>query len=192
MQALIEKDWLAFGHPFADRVGMPAVTGSGNTPSELTRQASAPVLQSSPGRHSSVSQAPTSHAQNSNDYSPIFLQVHIVILVHYYCVKFQLTIFVLVESKPKRNSFIILTYINWSTQVEHNKIKDIWSSLMLASSSSSSSITNLYLLNQGQGKRFGCLNFFFFWKFHCPDLFENTNVKIGSCGLSNFSHVIYF
>ncbi|XP_048442167.1 phosphatidylinositol-3-phosphatase myotubularin-1 [Pyrus x bretschneideri] len=73
-QALIEKDWLAFGHPFADRVGMPAVTGSGNTPSELTRQASAPVLQSSPSRHSSVSQAPTSHAQNSNDYSPIFLQ----------------------------------------------------------------------------------------------------------------------
>nr|XP_028961236.1 phosphatidylinositol-3-phosphatase myotubularin-1-like isoform X3 [Malus domestica] len=72
--ALVEKDWLAFGHPFADRVGMPAVMGSGNMPSELTRQASAPVLQSSPSRHSSASQAPTSHAQNSNDYSPIFLQ----------------------------------------------------------------------------------------------------------------------
>ncbi|KAM2279648.1 hypothetical protein ACFX1S_040463 [Malus domestica] len=73
-QALVEKDWLAFGHPLADRVGMPAVMGSGNMPSELTRQASAPVLQSSPSRHSSASQAPTSHAQNSNDYSPIFLQ----------------------------------------------------------------------------------------------------------------------
>ncbi|XP_068344788.1 phosphatidylinositol-3-phosphatase myotubularin-1-like isoform X2 [Pyrus communis] len=69
-QALIEKDWLAFGHPFADRVGMPA--GSGNMPSELTRQYSAPNLQSSPSRQS-ASQAP-SHSQNSNNYSPIFLQ----------------------------------------------------------------------------------------------------------------------
>ncbi|XP_048447622.1 phosphatidylinositol-3-phosphatase myotubularin-1-like isoform X2 [Pyrus x bretschneideri] len=69
-QALVEKDWLAFGHPFADRVGMPA--GSGNMPSELTRQYSAPNLQSSPSRQS-ASQAP-SHSQNSNNYSPIFLQ----------------------------------------------------------------------------------------------------------------------
>ncbi|XP_050103201.1 phosphatidylinositol-3-phosphatase myotubularin-1-like isoform X2 [Malus sylvestris] len=69
-QALIEKDWLAFGHPFADRVGMPA--GSGNMPSELTRQYSAPNLQSSPSRQS-ASQVP-SHSQNSNNYSPIFLQ----------------------------------------------------------------------------------------------------------------------
>ncbi|RXI06556.1 hypothetical protein DVH24_025692 [Malus domestica] len=76
-QALIEKDWLAFGHPFADRVGMPA--GSGNMPSELTRQYSAPNLQSSPSRQS-ASQVP-SHSQNSNNYSPIFLQAFLVDLL---------------------------------------------------------------------------------------------------------------
>ncbi|KAK9911762.1 hypothetical protein M0R45_035653 [Rubus argutus] len=76
-QALIEKDWLAFGHPFADRVGMPTITGSGNIPSELPRQSSTGNIQSSPNRQSSgsfTSQAPTSHAQTSNNYSPIFVQ----------------------------------------------------------------------------------------------------------------------
>ncbi|XP_054786260.1 phosphatidylinositol-3-phosphatase myotubularin-1-like isoform X2 [Prosopis cineraria] len=74
-QALVEKDWLAFGHPFSDRVGMPSVSGSGNTP-ELSWQ-SPGNHPSSPMRQSSgalSSQPPTSHAQTSNNYSPIFLQ----------------------------------------------------------------------------------------------------------------------
>ncbi|XP_011101647.1 phosphatidylinositol-3-phosphatase myotubularin-1 isoform X1 [Sesamum indicum] len=73
-QALIEKDWLAFGHPFSDRLGVPTVSGSDN-PFELSRQASTGSIQSSPGRQSSSSftaQPTSSHAQNN--YSPIFLQ----------------------------------------------------------------------------------------------------------------------
>lgn len=74
-QALIEKDWLAFGHPFADRVGMSAALGSSSFP-EFPRQSSGSSLASSPMRQSSgsfASQAPSSsHAQNG--YSPIFLQ----------------------------------------------------------------------------------------------------------------------
>ncbi|XP_028770165.1 phosphatidylinositol-3-phosphatase myotubularin-1 [Neltuma alba] len=75
-QALVEKDWLAFGHPFSDRVGMPSFTGSGNTASELSWQScgnhpSSPMHQSS-GAFSS--QPTTSHAQTSSNYSPIFLQ----------------------------------------------------------------------------------------------------------------------
>ncbi|GLT66746.1 hypothetical protein SLA2020_390970 [Shorea laevis] len=74
-QALVEKDWLAFGHPFSDRVGMPTVSGgTGNMPFELTRQASTGSLSSSPVRQTpGSSQTPSSsHAQNN--YSPIFLQ----------------------------------------------------------------------------------------------------------------------
>ncbi|KAL0452063.1 UNVERIFIED_CONTAM: Phosphatidylinositol-3-phosphatase myotubularin-1 [Sesamum latifolium] len=73
-QALIEKDWLAFAHPFSDRLGVPTVSGSDN-PFELSRQASTGSIQSSPGRQSSGSFTPqptSSHAQNN--YSPIFLQ----------------------------------------------------------------------------------------------------------------------
>ncbi|KAG8645323.1 phosphatidylinositol-3-phosphatase myotubularin-1 isoform X1 [Manihot esculenta] len=74
-QALVEKDWLAFGHPFADRVGMPTVSGNGNMPFELSRQSSG-SFSSSTMRQSSgsfTSQTPSSsHAQNN--YSPIFLQ----------------------------------------------------------------------------------------------------------------------
>uniref|UniRef100_A0A1J3HFE4 phosphatidylinositol-3,5-bisphosphate 3-phosphatase n=1 Tax=Noccaea caerulescens TaxID=107243 RepID=A0A1J3HFE4_NOCCA len=73
-QALIEKDWLAFGHPFADRVGMPNISGPGNF--DLPRQStshgsfpSSPVRQSS---GSAASQSSSSHAQNN--YSPIFTQ----------------------------------------------------------------------------------------------------------------------
>lgn len=72
IQALVEKDWLAFGHPFSDRLGMPTVSGSESIP-EITRQASTGNLNSSPVRQSSTSQSTTSHAQNS--CSPIFLQV---------------------------------------------------------------------------------------------------------------------
>ncbi|KAA3461829.1 phosphatidylinositol-3-phosphatase myotubularin-1-like isoform X1 [Gossypium australe] len=72
-QALVEKDWLAFGHPFSDRIGMPSVSG---TSFDLTRQSSTGNLSSSPVRQSSGSftlqTSNTSHAQNN--YSPIFLQ----------------------------------------------------------------------------------------------------------------------
>lgn len=76
-QALVEKDWLAFGHPFSDRMGMPTVSGSVNMPFELSRQPSSGSFSSSPMRQPSgslASQAPPSHAQTSNNYSPIFLQ----------------------------------------------------------------------------------------------------------------------
>lgn len=87
MQALVEKDWLAFGHPFADRAGMPSLSGSGSIPLELSRHASSPNITSpsSPSSSSSssssirqlstlTSQAPVSNVQPSNSYSPIFLQ----------------------------------------------------------------------------------------------------------------------
>ncbi|KAH9768811.1 phosphatidylinositol-3-phosphatase myotubularin-1 [Citrus sinensis] len=91
-QALVEKDWLAFGHPFSDRVGMPTLSGSGDISFELCRQSSTGSFPSSPMRQSSGSLAPqasgSSHAQNN--YSPIFLQVLALI--------FSLTIESLVES----------------------------------------------------------------------------------------------
>lgn len=85
-QALVEKDWLAFGHPFADRVGMPALSASGDMPFELSRQSSAGNFPSSPMRQSSgsiSSQASnSSHAQNN--CSPIFLQVNDKLYCTYY------------------------------------------------------------------------------------------------------------
>jgi myotubularin-related protein 1/2 len=72
----VEKDWLGFGHPFSDRIGMPTISGSGNVPYELSRQSSTGSFPASPMRQSSASQGPSStHAQTSNNYSPIFLQV---------------------------------------------------------------------------------------------------------------------
>ena len=93
MQALVEKDWLAFGHPFCDRVGMPPLSGS-----ELTRQSSSSNFPPSPVRQSSGSftsqpQA-SSHAHTSNNYSPIFLQVcslNIFYISSNYCSNLQLT-----------------------------------------------------------------------------------------------------
>lgn len=89
LQALVEKDWLAFGHPFSDRVGMPTLSGSGNMPFEVSRQSSSSgSFSSSPMRQSSgslTSQAPattSSHSQNSNNYSPIFLQVGLFRGIH--------------------------------------------------------------------------------------------------------------
>ncbi|KAG6760449.1 hypothetical protein POTOM_036971 [Populus tomentosa] len=74
--ALIEKDWLAFGHPFEERMGMPTVSGCSDKPLDLSRQSSVGSFPSSPMRQSSGSFAPqapsSSHAQNQ--YSPIFLQ----------------------------------------------------------------------------------------------------------------------
>ncbi|VFQ68161.1 unnamed protein product [Cuscuta campestris] len=73
-QVLIEKDWLAFGHPFSDRAGLPALSGSGDMPSELTRQVS--VGSSSPLRQSSgMSASPNPNSSHGhNNCSPIFLQ----------------------------------------------------------------------------------------------------------------------
>ncbi|XP_052184873.1 phosphatidylinositol-3-phosphatase myotubularin-1-like isoform X2 [Diospyros lotus] len=77
-QALVEKDWLAFGHPFADRFGMPTISGRDNVLSEMTRQSSTGSFASQPMRQASGSF--TSQAQNSSSmqtsphYSPIFLQ----------------------------------------------------------------------------------------------------------------------
>ncbi|KAK1419665.1 hypothetical protein QVD17_28909 [Tagetes erecta] len=73
-QALVEKDWLAFGHPFSDRAGMPSFSGSDV---ELPRQSSSANFSSSPIRQtpgSFPSQSPMSQAHTSNNYSPIFLQ----------------------------------------------------------------------------------------------------------------------
>ncbi|XP_022133857.1 phosphatidylinositol-3-phosphatase myotubularin-1 isoform X2 [Momordica charantia] len=75
-QALIEKDWLAFGHPFSDRAGMPTVSGSGNL--QLARQSSTGSFSSSPmrqppGSFTSPASSPP-HPQTSNNCSPIFLQ----------------------------------------------------------------------------------------------------------------------
>ena len=75
-QALVEKDWLAFGHPFSDRIGMPNVAGSGSF--ELPIQSSsARSFPSSPVRQTSGSTATQSPGSSHglNNYSPIFLQV---------------------------------------------------------------------------------------------------------------------
>lgn len=76
-QALVEKDWLAFGHPFSDRIGLPTLSGSGDMPLELPRQSSVPSFHSSPIRQQSGSFASSSGSSNthtSNNYSPILLQ----------------------------------------------------------------------------------------------------------------------
>ncbi|OAY64407.1 Phosphatidylinositol-3-phosphatase myotubularin-1 [Ananas comosus] len=78
-QALVEKDWLAFGHPFSDRMGIPTVSEISSGPSELSRQSSLGSLSGSPmwntsGSGSSSSTSGSMHGQMSNNYSPIFLQ----------------------------------------------------------------------------------------------------------------------
>ncbi|CAN6438647.1 unnamed protein product [Victoria cruziana] len=77
-QALVEKDWLAFGHPFSDRMGMPTALGASGM-NELSRQSSGGSISSSPGRGPAGSQLTSSvggssQAQISSNYSPIFLQ----------------------------------------------------------------------------------------------------------------------
>ncbi|KAK4748346.1 hypothetical protein SAY87_014932 [Trapa incisa] len=77
-QALVEKDWLAFGHPFSDRIGMPTISGSEGMSFELTRQSSTGSFTTSPSRQPLGSYTPqtpaSSHNQTSNNYSPIFVQ----------------------------------------------------------------------------------------------------------------------
>ncbi|WOL11469.1 phosphatidylinositol-3-phosphatase myotubularin-1 [Canna indica] len=72
-QALVEKDWLAFGHPFSDRMGFPTLSGNNSIP-ELSRQSSVGSLSSSPLRIPSGSSGNSTHGQTSNNCSPIFLQ----------------------------------------------------------------------------------------------------------------------
>ena len=83
MQALIEKDWLAFGHPFEERMGMPTVSGSSETSLDLSRQSSVGSFPSSPMRQSSGSSAPQAPSSSlaQNQYSPIFLQVTVVLCI---------------------------------------------------------------------------------------------------------------
>ncbi|KAL5709640.1 hypothetical protein ACHQM5_020305 [Ranunculus cassubicifolius] len=78
-QTLVEKDWLAFGHPFSDRMGMPTALGDEVIPLELSRQASSGNVSASPMRSSSGSSYGSQsnnppHTQTSNNCSPIFLQ----------------------------------------------------------------------------------------------------------------------
>ncbi|KAJ0973470.1 hypothetical protein J5N97_021429 [Dioscorea zingiberensis] len=77
-QALVEKDWLAFGHPFSDRMGIPTMSGNNNTPLELPKQSSVGNISTPLTRTSSLtpqsSASSSSHAQASNNCSPIFLQ----------------------------------------------------------------------------------------------------------------------
>ncbi|KAG6556234.1 hypothetical protein Mapa_002175 [Marchantia paleacea] len=77
-QALVEKDWISYGHPFADRLGVPTFTGGnhimeglGITPSEST----SPVRNGSSSAFSSSSSgAVHSPGGITSNYSPVFLQ----------------------------------------------------------------------------------------------------------------------
>lgn len=78
-QALVEKDWLAFGHPFADRMGMPTYSSSSLLLSEGLRQSTGSMSSTSPVKAapgSSFASNLSSHSPGaaSNNYSPIFLQ----------------------------------------------------------------------------------------------------------------------
>ncbi|KAK3124099.1 hypothetical protein QOZ80_8AG0640420 [Eleusine coracana subsp. coracana] len=79
-QALVEKDWLAFGHPFAERMGVPTIAENVALGSqyELMRQPSLGNVNSSPGRNSfgqsGTSSNTSAQSQASNNSSPILLQ----------------------------------------------------------------------------------------------------------------------
>ncbi|KAJ4805511.1 Myotubularin [Rhynchospora pubera] len=80
-QALVDKDWLAFGHPFADRMGIPTVTDLATSTSTemLTRQSSMGNASSSPlhsqsGSNLAGARGGTNHNQASDNISPILLQ----------------------------------------------------------------------------------------------------------------------
>lgn len=77
-QALVEKDWLAFGHPFADRLGMPTFSGDMSMPESFRQTTSsgspASSIRVSPGSSFTPSSNTPAATAISNNYSPIFLQ----------------------------------------------------------------------------------------------------------------------
>uniref|UniRef100_A0A453RRB2 Myotubularin phosphatase domain-containing protein n=1 Tax=Aegilops tauschii subsp. strangulata TaxID=200361 RepID=A0A453RRB2_AEGTS len=87
-QALVEKDWLAFGHPFAERLGIPTVSENGGSQYELLRQPSVGNLTSSPSRGSLGTPGSSSNtsvqSQTSNNSSPILLQSGLIVLLSCY------------------------------------------------------------------------------------------------------------
>eukprot|EP00249_Psilotum_nudum_P023915 c29027_g2_i1 orf=103-2715(-) len=103
-QALVEKEWLSFGHPFADRHGLPIYTGGSIATVDSFRQSTGNAGPSSPARiipGSSFSSSMASHSSGlvSNNYSPIFLQwVDCVSqLLHLYPRAFEFSLAFLVE-----------------------------------------------------------------------------------------------
>ncbi|CAM6099841.1 unnamed protein product [Calypogeia fissa] len=76
-QALVEKDWLSFGHPFADRLGVPTFIGGshlhadvlGPSPAECT----SPV-RNGPGSSFSTAVGTNSPGGITSNFSPVFLQ----------------------------------------------------------------------------------------------------------------------
>ncbi|KAH9768810.1 phosphatidylinositol-3-phosphatase myotubularin-1 [Citrus sinensis] len=89
-QALVEKDWLAFGHPFSDRVGMPTLSGSGDISFELCRQSSTGSFPSSPMRQSSGSLAPQAsvgwfHINTSSGVDPIPIKAVELLVKEKFC-----------------------------------------------------------------------------------------------------------
>ncbi|KAH8966590.1 hypothetical protein BDL97_03G033800 [Sphagnum fallax] len=77
-QALVEKDWLAYGHLFAERLGTPTYTGIHIVPSSESLVLQMGSVSTSPvrGAPGSAFTSAGSHtpAALSSNYSPIFLQ----------------------------------------------------------------------------------------------------------------------
>lgn len=85
-QALIEKDWLAFGHMFADRLGTPTYSGVITMAASESGSRQIGPSSTSPGRLSLDSSNSSADSRTpgalSDHYSPIFLQVNWIIMDH--------------------------------------------------------------------------------------------------------------
>jgi myotubularin-related protein 1/2 len=77
----VEKDWLAYGHLFAERLGTPTYTGIHIVPSSESLVLQMGSVSTSPvrGAPGSAFTSAGSHspAALSSNYSPIFLQVRL-------------------------------------------------------------------------------------------------------------------